>query len=149
MAVIDKSLFIADASVFLKWCLEEEEDREQASRFFRHLYSGEIHISVPAHCFTEVENILALKAPVLAIPFLSQLLMTSIVQHRLSLSLASLAFKLTQKYPHISFYDASYHALAIQEKGTFITCDTRYFQIAKKEGHIRLLKNYQTPLTKR
>jgi len=142
MAVIDKSLFIADASVFLKWCLEEEDDYEQANRFFHDLYIEAIRIHVPAHCFTEIENILALKAPVLTISFLSQLLMTPIVQHRLTLSLASLAFKLTQKYPRISFYDASYHALAIQEKGTFVTCDTRYFQATRKEGHIRLLRNY-------
>lgn len=38
-----------------------------------------------------------------------------------------------------SFYDASYHFLAKLLKGTFLTCDSEYFQKAKKFGNIKLL----------
>jgi len=38
-----------------------------------------------------------------------------------------------------SFYDTSYHFLAILLKATFLTCDKRYFQKAKQLKHITLL----------
>ncbi len=38
-----------------------------------------------------------------------------------------------------SFYDASYHILAIELEGVFLTCDKKYFQKAEKFGFIRLL----------
>ena len=38
-----------------------------------------------------------------------------------------------------SIYDASYHILAIDLEGIFLTCDKKYFQKAKKFGFIRLL----------
>lgn len=38
-----------------------------------------------------------------------------------------------------SFYDASYHFLAKLLKGTFLTCDTKYFKKAKDFGNIKLL----------
>ena len=38
-----------------------------------------------------------------------------------------------------SFYDTSYHFLAKQLNGVFLTCDDKYFRKAKKLGHIKLL----------
>lgn len=38
-----------------------------------------------------------------------------------------------------SVYDTSYHFLAKLQKGTFLTCDTKYFKKAKDFGHIELL----------
>ncbi len=40
----------------------------------------------------------------------------------------------------ISFYDASYHALAKQFNGIFLTADKKYFDLMKKKGNIELLK---------
>ena len=36
-----------------------------------------------------------------------------------------------------SFYDTSYHFLAKLLKGTFLTCDTKYFKKAKDFGNIK------------
>lgn len=41
-----------------------------------------------------------------------------------------------------SFYDASYHALAVEVKGTFLTSDRRHYAKVKSEGSIELLKNW-------
>ena len=38
-----------------------------------------------------------------------------------------------------SFYDTSYHFLARVLKGTFLTCDAKYFKKAKEFGNIKLL----------
>lgn len=38
-----------------------------------------------------------------------------------------------------SFYDTSYHFLAKLLKGTFLTCDARYFKKAKGYGHIEIM----------
>lgn len=51
------------------------------------------------------------------------------------------AIKINSKYPKTSFYDAVYHALAIAYNCNFITANEKYFNITKKEGHIKLLKN--------
>ncbi|MBI2560642.1 MAG: hypothetical protein HYW14_05875, partial [Planctomycetes bacterium] len=39
----------------------------------------------------------------------------------------------------VTFYDAAYHAIAIKEKGRFITADKDYFAKAKDRGYIQLL----------
>ena len=46
--------------------------------------------------------------------------------------------RLVKKYPKVSFYDASYHALAKAYEGTFITADKKYYEATKKEGNIKL-----------
>lgn len=48
----------------------------------------------------------------------------------------------TTKSGYPSFYDCVYHAIAIQEKCTFITADEKHFdKTHKKFGHIKLLKH--------
>ena len=39
----------------------------------------------------------------------------------------------------VSYYDASYHALAKDIKGIFLTADKKYYEIMKSEGNILLL----------
>lgn len=51
------------------------------------------------------------------------------------------AQKLMGKYPQISFYDASYHALAKAYNIPYITADKKYYEITKKEGNIQLLED--------
>lgn len=53
--------------------------------------------------------------------------------------LIKLANKLVTKYPKISFYDAVYHALAQAYKADLITADEHYYEMTKKEGHVKLL----------
>ncbi|PJC31880.1 hypothetical protein CO051_03680 [Candidatus Roizmanbacteria bacterium CG_4_9_14_0_2_um_filter_39_13] len=44
-------------------------------------------------------------------------------------------------YTHnTTVYDTSYHYIASLLKGTFLTCDSKYYQKAQKEGFIELIK---------
>jgi predicted nucleic acid-binding protein len=45
-----------------------------------------------------------------------------------------------------SFYDASYHALAINNNCYFITADKRHFSKTQQLGHIALLSDWETIL---
>ena len=49
--------------------------------------------------------------------------------------------RIMKKHPRVSFYDASYHALAMAYDGLFITADREYYMETKDEGNIRLLKD--------
>ena len=48
----------------------------------------------------------------------------------------SKAFKLMKKFK-VSFYDAAYHAVAINRSGTMLTADDMYFCKALRAGHHR------------
>lgn len=137
-----RSIFVADASVIAKWASIEPEDLEKALLFKDDFIKGEISIIVTSYCFSEICNLLYFKSPSIALEFFSYLCVSNIIEHQLTLNLANLVFQIMNQYKGISFYDASYHALAIQEKGTFITADEKYFKKTHKEGRIMLLKDY-------
>lgn len=48
------------------------------------------------------------------------------------------AIEITAKNPQVSFYDASYHALAKHFKGIFLTADKKYYESLddKKDVHL-------------
>jgi predicted nucleic acid-binding protein len=41
----------------------------------------------------------------------------------------------------VSYYDSSYHSLAKDMNGIFLTADKKYYDVMKNEGHIALLAN--------
>lgn len=51
------------------------------------------------------------------------------------------AHRLMQKYSGVSFYDASYHALAKAYNIPYITADKKYYERTKKEGNIQMLED--------
>jgi len=59
----------------------------------------------------------------------------------LDLGICKLIFEL-MKNLSVSFYDASYHALAKKIGGVFITADNRYYDKAKVVGNIEPLGNF-------
>lgn len=138
----NKSLFVADASVIVKWAVNEREDLQQALAFKDDFINKAIAVVVPTFCFSEVCNVLYLRNPKNALRFLADLFLFHITEQHITFSLANISFQLMRQYHGVSFYDASYHALAIQEKGTFLTADEKYFKKTHKEGHIMLLKDY-------
>lgn len=138
----NKQLFVADASVIFKWAVEETNDAQPALLFKDDFVNKKIHILVPVFCFTEICNALGLKYPEIAMNFFSQLLILGLDERQVSFDVANIAFQLMQQYSGITFYDASYYALAIQENATFITADEKYYKKTKKESRIMLLKDY-------
>ncbi|MDP4008281.1 MAG: type II toxin-antitoxin system VapC family toxin [Candidatus Peregrinibacteria bacterium] len=132
---------IIDSSVAIKWLLNEEDS--EIAMHLRNLYKHDlIDIIVPSHFYWEICNVMARKASAGALRFFSELRMSDILEVRLTNRNALMACKLMEKYPKISFYDASYHALAILEKGIFVTADQKYYETMREEGSIILLKNY-------
>lgn len=132
---------IIDSSVAIKWLLSEEDS--EIAILLRNLYQHDlINIIVPSHFYWEICNVMARKASAGALRFFSELRMSNILECRLSEAQALKSCELMEKYPKISFYDASYHALAILEKGVFVTADQKYYETTQGEGNIVLLKNY-------
>lgn len=137
-----KPLFIPDASVLLKWATYETEDLHESILFEGDVKNGKVLTVVPSHCLFEICNMLGRNRQDIALSFFSYLLQLDIIEEVLTLDRASVAFHLMKKYIGVSFYDACYHAFAIQEAGIFLTADERYYRKTKKEGAIMLLKDY-------
>lgn len=137
----DLKSIIPDASVLLKW-LVKEDDQEQALRVRADFEKGLISLSVPSHCFAEICNMLGREWADHGPSFISNLLVSAIQEKRLTLDHIGVAFHIMEEYAHISFYDASYHALALVDGGVFLTADEKYYNKTKKEGRIMLLKDY-------
>lgn len=134
---------IIDASVAMKWFVDEIEDVDKALMLRDRALNGELKVGIISLIFYEVMNTLSRKWPEKAMPSISVLMMFHFDEFSLNLKIAYIALEIMQKCPKVSFYDASYHATAIENNGTFITADEGYYQKAKSFKHIKLLKDYQ------
>lgn len=137
-----KPLYIADASVILKWFIKEN-NRTEALKLKQDFLNNKIELGIPTLAYYEVNNYTVRTKPMEALFFLSQLFMLQMIEFGITLENSSKSMEITGKFAKISFYDAAYHALAIQNNGTFITADENYYKKAKSLKHIRLLKNYK------
>lgn len=143
MAVNMNNTIVIDCSVVIKWFVEEEADRIQAENVRRDFSDGKVKILVPAVLFWEFNNYMRRKFDEKT----ATSLFSNLKNYLFTLSLpnvesAALAFKIMKNCPKASYYDASYHALALHEEGTFVTSDNKYYQAAKSFGHIKLLRDY-------
>lgn len=140
---LNKPLIVPDTSVLLKWLIHEAAFGENALRLRSNYLCGKVSLMIPALTLWEVNNFLGRHfSPNDATSIFSTLLGYKIQKALPSVELSHLAFKIMKKCPKVSFYDASYHALAIDLKGTFLTADKNYFQKAKSFKHIKLLSSY-------
>ena len=135
-------IVVPDASVLLKWVLEseDEDDRDRALELKESWLSGGCQVLVPTLWVFEVGNILGIKRSSTA----EQLL------------LAMVDLELEERAPHayfdgiyrlmrsckVTFYDASYHALAIHTGGTFVTADRDYVKKTSNAGYVVELKDW-------
>ncbi|MEN8176343.1 MAG: type II toxin-antitoxin system VapC family toxin, partial [Pseudomonadota bacterium] len=103
--------------------------------------ADEIRLLVPPLWYFEVGNILARRYPAEAPKLLRHLrslgLEESISQDRYE----TRAHRLATTY-RVTFYDASYHALAETEAGLFVTADEKYLAKAGNAGHILQLAEW-------
>ena len=138
--VENKKILVLDASVLIKWIILETEGRALVEEMKIQYLKGEIGIHIPGFALWEVNNYLGRNNSSIAITLFSQLQMYHFEEHHLTLEVTSIAFEIMHSTPKISFYDASYHALALSTGGTFVTADKGYYNKAKKWKHIKLLK---------
>lgn len=139
----NRSIYIIDASVILKWFLEEGKFQTEALALQYDFFDKKITLEIPHYALAEILNTLGRSlSQEKALAVFRMILTYRITEHHITLEIASLAIELMKKFAGISFYDAGYHALALEQGATFITADEKYFRRTHKEGRIMLLKDY-------
>jgi len=133
-------VIVPDASVILKWVLAGEDRVEEAKSLaiLNDWLEEKIRLLLPTLWLYEVGNVLGLKRPKQAGALLEVLIDYRFEEVDVTKDISLTALKLMNNL-NVSFYDAAYHVLAIRREGNFITADKKYWQKAKKIGHIELL----------
>jgi len=133
---------VVDTSVLIKWIkTKDEELLEEARRLLRQVETKPIDVHVPALLLYEIGNILLLKTD-LAAPELDQ---TINDLESLPFIVAPPATPLLRraagvgKQYNLTFYDASFLALAIELDCLLITADGRFFNRIKSLPRVRHL----------
>jgi len=137
------TLVVPDAPVILKWVLPpvDEPFSQRAITLLDDFLQAKIDLLTPALWFFEVGNTLARKYPETAAEVLADLRRLGIPEARMNDIWQTQITTLTNQY-HGTFYDASYHALAVVHNGLFVTADSRYVSLAKSAGHVRALSDW-------
>lgn len=133
-------IFVPDASIILKWVLEDEENnRDNATALLRGWVEQEHEFVVPSLWLYEVGNVLGIKRSKDAEKILEILLEYEFKEMKITKDVTSIAFALMKEYRGVAFYDTIYHAVAMRNKGTMVTADKTYYDTAKDKGSILLL----------
>jgi predicted nucleic acid-binding protein len=137
------SLFVPDASVILKWAFNspDEEDADKALDFLGRWLDGKCEFIVPKLWAFECGNVLGLKNPGNAEEIMGILLGYRFTECELNQAVASAALQIMRDCK-VTFYDAVYHAVALEHGGTLITADAVYQQKARAKGRIMMLQEF-------
>ena len=142
---------VLDSCVFCKLFLQEN-DRQQAIDLITALAENNYDVIVPSLFLYEVLSIAKISG------FATSKAYELIVEfQKTQLQLVELDKPCIEKTLEIcetghaksgfpSFYDASYHALAINNNCYFVTADKRHFNKTLQLGHIVLLSDWETVL---
>ncbi len=137
-------IVVLDASVILKWLLEDPErepDTDRATDLVERVVRGDLEIRQPPHWLAEVAAVLARLSPRTArddVAALSALELPIRGDPAVYDRATRLAIDTGQ---HI--FDTLYHAVAIEEsEAMFITADKRYLIKARPVGRIMALSDW-------
>ena len=135
---------VVDASVAVKWCLpptDAEWDRDLAIALLEGVKSGRIALRQPLHWLAEVAAVLSRLAPMTArhdIEDLYAMRIPVVETVELYTTASRLAISLDQ---HV--FDTLYHAVAfLVPDCSLVTADEHYYDKARKEGSIALLRDF-------
>src|SRR5215831_4976606 len=139
---------VPDASVLLKWVMdsEDEEDRDRALEIREAWLSGSCDIVLPSLWFFEVGNILGIKQQTLAASLMHVLLSYGFEEESAEAIFAK-SFELMKTFK-VTFYDAAYHAVAIERGGLMITADDEYVRKAARAGHVSGLRDWSVAFSR-
>ena len=135
---------VVDASVAFKWLIPDaaEEDVPAAKAILVDHMEGRVEIAVPALLYYEVANILLFgrsRPPIdEAAEALRDLFSIPLVVAGPAPDVADAALRLASQHG-LSYYDASYVALAETLDCTLLTADQRLARRARTNGRVRLL----------
>jgi predicted nucleic acid-binding protein len=138
---------VIDSCVFNKLFLEES-DREHAIELINEVTKRKYQVLVPSLFLYEVLSIASVSnfPTEQAFELITQYQKANLEIVELDQSCILKAIEICetghQKSGFPSFYDASYHALAIVNNCIFITADNRHVSKTLQFGHIVLLKNW-------
>ena len=136
-------LVVPDASVLLKWVLPEEREPHAARAIaIRDAFiAGRIRLLVPPLWFYEVGNVLVTHYPDSVAERLAALAAFRLPEARPTAAWREQIIKLAAAH-EVTFYDASYHALAMVHDGIFVTADEKYLRKAGPDSHLLGLANW-------
>jgi predicted nucleic acid-binding protein len=138
---------VPDASVILKWVLPDPEgewDMANALALRDAVMQGRIIAKVPSLWLCEAGNTLTRRFGKHARVALEALMAFGLDESAASERWLDQVLQLTQHY-QVTFYDAAYHALALTEKGVFVTADETYLRKAGKAGAVMALREWSGP----
>jgi predicted nucleic acid-binding protein len=141
------NLYIPDASVILKWVFDtpEESDRDIALALLNSWVAGECEFILPSLWLYEVGNIIGRNAPDKAADFMELLIDYRITEAPVTSAIAGHTLAIMSDC-RVTFYDAVYHAIALERRGTLVTADAAYLKRAGKLGRAVLLSDFGVEL---
>ena len=141
-------ILVPDASVLLKWVLEQEDepDHRKAIQLQQALLDESVEIRLPTLWRYEVGNVLGLKKPAMAVELMSVLLAYEFDEVPLRTEYGLAVLEHMREVKHVTFYDSAYHVLAIRAKGLYLTADMAYVKRAKAKGYVALLSEWKSPV---
>ncbi len=137
-------IVVLDASVILKWLLEDparEPDTEQAFALVESVVSGRLEILQPVHWLAEVAAVAARLVPQTAVGDVEMLAAfefpttdnPTVMRRATSLAIET----------NHHLFDTLYHAVALEhEDAILVTADERYSGKAEGYGTIRILNDW-------
>lgn len=138
--MITSNLYVPDASVILKWVFDtpEEADRDAALMLLNSWVAGECEFVLPSLWLYEVGNIIGKSIPGKAADVMELLIDYRIAETPVTAAIANQTLAIMADCS-VTFYDAIYHAIALERRGTLVTADAAYLKKAGKLGHAVLL----------
>lgn len=137
-------IVVIDASVILKWLLEDparEPDTETAFALVESVVRGRVEVLQPVHWLAEVAAVAARLAPQTAVrdvEMLAALEFPTTDEPNVIRRATSLAIETDH---HL--FDTLYHAVALEhEDAMLVTADDRYYKKAKRHGTIAALRDW-------
>ncbi len=137
-------IVVLDASVILKWMLEDparEPDTEKAFALVESVVSGRLEILQPVHWLAEVAAVAARLVPQTAVGDVEMLAAfelpttdnPTVIRRATSLAIET----------NHHLFDTLYHAVALEHEDTLlVTADELYYRKAERYGTIRALHNW-------
>ena len=120
-------LLVPDASVILKWVLppEHEPNAREAALILDQFVAGENVLAVPTLWYYEVANTIARLAPGEAGERLRQLRRLGMAEVGPTDAIERRALDCVKRFG-VTYYDAAYHATAVELHGVLVTADRRF-----------------------
>lgn len=135
---------VPDTSVILKWVLPKDKEPyfKEAEAILGNFHNGLIDLLTPTLWIYEVGNLLGRKYPDEANRLISNLEAIGLNVIPPYPDWRQQALSLMRQY-QVTFYDASYHALAMTENAVFVTADVAYIRKVGNQPEIMKLSDWK------